>query len=175
MTAPNANLRSKRCDAAACIKVAGRANFNLAVEFKDLLTDFERKGCTSFRVDLGECVLMDSTFLGVLSGFGLKLNPGDAKPAAIPVELINPNDRVAELLENLGVIHLFKVTRGAALDWQDLAEQPHCDPPASREEVTRTCLEAHQTLVDINPDNEDRFKDVTKFLSEDLKRLKKDS
>ncbi len=173
MTAPTAHLKSRVCDHSACVKIAGRANFNLAVEFKALLNDYQAKGCTMFRMDLGECVLMDSTFLGVLSGLGLKFNSGDGAPPANAVELINPNDRVAELLENLGVIHLFKVTRGEIVEWSDLAEPAHGDAPVSREAVTRTCLEAHKTLVEINPENEDRFKDVTKFLAEDLKRLKK--
>jgi hypothetical protein len=38
-------------------------------------------------------------------------------------------------------------------------------------EAARTCLEAHQTLMNINPANVPRFKDVTKFMAEDLKRL----
>jgi hypothetical protein len=41
----------------------------------------------------------------------------------------------------------------------------------SRVELTRECLRAHQTLMDIQPENTPRFKDVTKFLAEDLKRL----
>jgi hypothetical protein len=41
----------------------------------------------------------------------------------------------------------------------------------SREEVTRTCLEARKTLMAANPDNVDRFKEVTRFLAEDLKKL----
>jgi hypothetical protein len=43
----------------------------------------------------------------------------------------------------------------------------------SRVEITRTCLEAHQTLMAMNPDNVARFKDVTQFLAEDLKSLEK--
>ncbi|TAK90308.1 MAG: anti-sigma factor antagonist [Verrucomicrobia bacterium] len=173
MTAPIAHLKSRFCEKNACIKVVGRANFNLAVEFNCLLTDFEAKGCTAFRLDLGECTLMDSTFLGVLSGFGLKfsLRNGAAEPHL--VQLINPNDRIAELLENLGVIHLFQVTRGEPENWDDLADCAPGDATTSREVITKTCLEAHQKLVEINPENEQRFKDVTKFLAEDLERLKK--
>jgi len=43
----------------------------------------------------------------------------------------------------------------------------------SREEITRTSLEAHQALMAANPDNVPRFKDVTLFLAEDLKNLQK--
>jgi hypothetical protein len=42
----------------------------------------------------------------------------------------------------------------------------------TREQIKRTSLEAHQTLMAVHPDNIARFKDVTLFLAEDLKNLK---
>ena len=42
---------------------------------------------------------------------------------------------------------------------------------ATKEEVTRACLEAHQTLMNINPANVPKFKEVSQFLAEDLKKL----
>jgi len=45
----------------------------------------------------------------------------------------------------------------------------------THEQITRTSLEAHQTLMTVNPDNVARFKDVTQFLAEDLKTLGKDA
>jgi len=41
----------------------------------------------------------------------------------------------------------------------------------SHEQITRTSLEAHQTLMAMNPENVARFKDVAQFLVEDLKNL----
>ena len=55
---------------------------------------------------------MDSTFLGVLAGFGMKLNQAGAADER-GIELLNANARVTELLENLGALHLFKTTSGA--------------------------------------------------------------
>jgi len=40
----------------------------------------------------------------------------------------------------------------------------------TRLETSRTCLEAHETLMKINPDNVPKFKDVTQFFAEDLKK-----
>jgi hypothetical protein len=51
-----------------------------------------------------------------------------------------------------------------------------CTPESSNpthEELTRTSLEAHQTLMEVNPENVARFKDVTQFLAEDLKCIEK--
>ena len=41
---------------------------------------------------------------------------------------------------------------------------------ADRREVSRTCLEAHKTLMDVNPANISKFKEVAEFLANDLKK-----
>lgn len=158
----------------ACIKIAGRANFACSPDFKTLLNELAQKGYGHFIIDLSECVLMDSTFLGVLAGFGIKLNPQGA-PAEKGIELVNTTARVSELLENLGTIHLFKLTNSPLKLPDDVKA---CTPESikpSHEQITRTSLEAHQTLMSMNPDNAARFKDVAQFLAEDLKNVQKSS
>jgi anti-anti-sigma regulatory factor len=155
----------------ACIKIAGRANFTSSIDFKTLINELRQKGFSYFVLDLSECLLMDSTFLGVLAGFGLKMSPASQEPCVQPIELLNANQRIVELLENLGVLHLFKLTQGgAALSGK---AEPIAQAPTTpnKEEVTRACLEAHRTLMEINPANAARFKDLTQFLAEDLKKL----
>ena len=158
----------------ACIKIAGRANFASSPDFKTLLSELAQKGFGHFIIDLRECVLMDSTFLGVLAGFGMKLNPQGA-PAARGIELHGATARVSELLENLGAAHLFKLTTGELKLPADVkASTPESINP-SHEQIARTSLEAHQTLMAMNPENVSRFKDVAQFLAEDLKSLEKSS
>jgi anti-sigma B factor antagonist len=157
----------------ACVKISGRANFNSSLDFQTLVTELQGKGFCCFVIDLSECVLMDSTFLGVLAGFGLKTR-GDGDDACFAaVTLLNPNPRVRELLENLGVLELFRITEGALSPPEALEERPTEPGCSSREELTRACLEAHETLMGINPRNVARFKDVAKFLAEDLKKVEK--
>ena len=158
---------------AAFIKIAGRANFTSSLDFKTLFNELSAQGCTCFLLDLGECVLMDSTFLGVLAGFGLRLShTPEGQPARL-IELLNPNVRVAELLENLGVLHLFNVVTGPKLPpAQAESREPQAPEAPTHEEVTRNCLEAHKTLMQISEANIPRFKDVTQFLAEELQRHK---
>jgi anti-anti-sigma regulatory factor len=159
----------------ACIKIAGRANFSSSPDFKTLLNELAQKGYSHFIIDLADCVLMDSTFLGVLSGFGIKLNPNGA-PVERGIELHNSSTRVSELLENLGAAHLFNMTSGPLQLPSEV--QDSCTPVPlnpSHEEITRTSLEAHQTLMSMNPENVARFKDVAQFLAEDLRSLQKSS
>jgi anti-sigma B factor antagonist len=158
----------------ACIRIAGRANFASSPDFKTLLNELAGKGYKHFVIDLTECVLMDSTFLGVLAGFGMKLNPKGA-PAERGIELLNATVRVTELLENLGAAHLFRMKSGTVELPDDVQTcQPESINP-THEQITRTSLEAHQTLMSINPENVARFKDVAQFLAEDLKCLEKSS
>jgi len=156
----------------SCIKIIGRANFTSSIDFKTLVSELLQKGYRYFVLELSECVLMDSTFLGVLAGFGLKMNQAKAEQRDGTIELLNPSPRIVELLENLGVLHLFKLNEGAMATPQGAETRTHtCNTPG-KEEITRACLEAHRTLMEINPDNVRRFKEVTQFLSEDLKKLK---
>lgn len=170
MSPPSAKLSVLVGKNFACVKITGRANFASSPDFKTLLEQLSQKGFGHFIIDLSECVLMDSTFLGVLAGFGLKMNPKGV-PGERGIELLNANTRVAELLENLGAIHLFKTTTGALQLPDDVKA---CTPESvnpTHEQITRTSLEAHQTLMAVNPENYARFKDVTQFLAEDLKNL----
>jgi anti-sigma B factor antagonist len=172
MTTPAARMLVLVGAQFACIRIIGRANFTSGIDFKTLLNELQQKGYSYFVLDLSECALMDSTFLGVLAGFGIKMNAARPGRDGSPIELVNPNPRVAELLENLGVIHLFKVTRGPLTLPQGVEACDHSPVQSSRADVQRACLEAHQTLMAINPDNVARFKDITLFLAEDLKKLK---
>jgi anti-sigma B factor antagonist len=174
MSTPSANLSVLVGKNFACVKITGRANFTSSPDFKTLLAELAQKKYTRLIIDLAGCVLMDSTFLGVLAGFGLKLNQ-QGVPGECNIELLNTNDRVTELLENLGALHLFKMTSGALQLPEDAKTSTPESTNPSREEITRTSLEAHQTLMAVNPDNYARFKDVTQFLAEDLKNLEQSS
>jgi anti-anti-sigma regulatory factor len=155
----------------ACVRIVGRANFTSSIDFKTVLNELWQKGCKHFVLDVSQCMLMDSTFLGVLADFGLKLREDQREPRCHPLELLNPNARITELLENLGILHLFNIKTGSPIVPAGTQTAVVAPADASREEITRACLEAHQTLMKINPGNISRFKDVAQFLAEDLKKL----
>jgi anti-sigma B factor antagonist len=172
MSTPSARLLVWAGENCAAIRIIGRANFTSSVDFKTLISQLLQQGRSYFVLDLAECALMDSTFLGVLAGFGLKLSTGNGDQRQHGIELLNPSARITELLDTLGVLHLFKLTQGP-LPLADQAEpSPHTPGSPTKEEATRTCLEAHQTLMDISPANVAKFKEVTQFLAEGLKQPK---
>lgn len=150
----------------AVLRVNGRASMKCSPEFKRLLQELYQRGTTHFVLDLSRCDLMDSTFLGVLLGFAIKTPPGPGGPPK--VELYHPGDRVRSLFETLGVMEYFPLRE--TLSIEGLNYEPVCAPEGgvSKTELAATSLEAHQNLMAVNPANVPRFKDVVKFLEEDL-------
>ncbi len=158
----------------AYIRIGGRANFASSPDFKTLLDRLTQKGYSHFVIELQKCALMDSTFLGVLAGFGIKLNTSGA-PTERSIELLNATERVKELLENLGAVELFKLTTGELIQpgSAEVCEPESINP--THEQIAQTSLDAHKTLMAMNPENVARFKDVVQFLAEDLQNIEKSS
>ncbi len=156
-------------DKLVLVKISGRANFAASVDFKSLVSELRARGDLAFALELSECVIMDSTFLGVLSGLGLKI--AETEGAERLIQLVNAPPRIVDLLENLGVAHLFKMCRQSVPSLTQFEAVPTSGVAPTREEISRTCLEAHQLLMAINPDNVPKFKDVARFLAEDLKKI----
>ena len=171
MNTPSAKMSVLVGEQFACLKVVGRANFSSAVDFKTVLTELWKRGYRYFVLDLSDCVLMDSTFLGMLAGFGIKVNPPQ-KEAERAIELLNPNPRITELLESLGVLELFRITHGKAGSPTCTEQYDHTPVPACKADLVAACVEAHETLMQINPENRSKFVDVNLFLTNELKNLK---
>ncbi len=146
-------------DSVACIKVMGAANFSMGVDFKVVTAQCCDEGNRALLLDLSGCSNMDSTFLGVLIGMIGRMDR---------IELLNPCERVVDLLENLGVLDLVSVSHGANPFDGQMEDTESVD--AGKRELAEASLEAHRILMGINSENVPRFKDVTKFLEEDLGR-----
>ncbi len=156
----------------ACIKISGRANFTSSLDFTSLVQKLSDQGCRLFVLELSECTLMDSTFLGLMAGFGLKMRGVSKDCCDRGMILFNPTPRITELLENLGVLDLFCINHGTVEVPPGAQAMSPTFEPHGREEVARACLEAHQTLSSLSSENAARFKDVTQFMAEDLKKIR---
>ena len=149
----------------AVVRISGRANCLSSVPFKRVINGLVERGRRAFTLDLSDCQLMDSTFLGVLVGLNRTLGQAGSTGG---FSLYQPTEPVRVLLDNLGILELFGTTdsigqAGAAESVEQVAAPDKID-------LTRTSLEAHQTLIDVNPENEAKFKELTRFLEEDLKQ-----
>ncbi len=152
-------------DHVACIRISGRATFTSSVDFKKLLQQLQADGCSEIVLDLTDCVMMDSTFLGVLASAASKCDAARQTGRKCAIKLFHPSERVLELLDNLGVLKLFTLLECAP---QLGAFRCVEGGNTTRLELNRTCFEAHQTLMGTSPDNERRFKDATQFFKKNL-------
>ena len=149
----------------AVVRITGRANCLSSVSFKRVINSLIERGRRVFTLDLSDCQLMDSTFLGVLVGLNRTL--GQAGPDG-GFSLYKPTETVRVLLDNLGILELFSTAE--SLGQAETAEPVEVGEASDKIELTHTSLEAHLTLIDVNRGNEAKFKEVTRFLEEDLKR-----
>jgi hypothetical protein len=162
-------------DRVACCKLAGRANFNGSAEFKSALQTLQARGVVRFILDLRECVLMDSTFVGVLAKFSLGLAAVAPAVAASRIELLGAGERVDDMLDNLGVKALFGRLASAQDIPADLTPLDLTSGTAhSRRMLVETSLEAHRALMSLSEENRRKFGDVEKCLVEDLKKTPPD-
>lgn len=175
MNTPSAKISVLAEDKSACVKIAGRANFTSSIDFKALLNQLLQRGCSQLSLELSECLLMDSTFLGVLAGFALRLNSNTNGDAPRKIELLNPSPRILELLDTIGVLNLFEIVHGKPRKACETVTEPAGENRPTQEQLTQNCLEAHRTLMSLSPENASRFKEVTQFLAEDLKKQKASS
>ena len=152
-------LQVAMTEAVACVRVDGPANFAVGVDFRSVAIQCCEQGGRVLLIDLAACPNMDSTFLGILVGLTGKLDR---------IELLNPCERVTDLLENLGVLDLMTVGQGPNpfFDRLEAADSAKADKRA----LTEASLEAHKLLMEVNPENVPKFKDVARFLEEDLER-----
>jgi anti-sigma B factor antagonist len=151
------------------VKVVGRGSFQNSGCLKAFYQQLLKESVKRFVVDLDACTYLDSTFLGILLGLGLQLkNAGNGL-----LHILNASPRNLELLRNLGLdrlIHIDGRSNGEmnGLSDKDLHEV-HCPVP-TKEEAAPTILEAHENLMEFDPRNVPKFKDVVEFLREDLKQ-----
>ena len=149
----------------AFVKISGRAAAESAVEFKQVVLRSRGEGVTRHCLDLSGCLLMDSTFSGVLAG--LAGGPGPDK-GRDRFTLVGANARVLDLLDNLGVLPLMDVvTSDGYLAGKDDGVEIKLGAP-SKGDTARCCLEAHRLLMQLKPENEAKFRPVTDMLEEQI-------
>ena len=133
---------------------------------KEFAREMVNRGYREFVVDLKNCPVMDSTFMGTLAGIALRLREiGQGN-----LHVTNLNDRNNDLLRNLGLDQLFAIDLCGIKESDASAKSRSIDSPAESDRVAQaqTMLEAHEALVEVAPENLTKFKDVLDYLKQDL-------
>jgi anti-anti-sigma factor len=163
------------------VRVAGRGTFQNSQPLRNFALDMIEQGYKQFVVDLSQCQGMDSTFLGVLAGIGLRLRQNGNRGE---IQIVNVSTSNMELLQTLGLDRLFSVVASmidtgkdqppADADFQKLPETDPEKPgkPLNKNQTSDLVLEAHENLMRCDERNAPKFKDLTKFLRGKIKQRK---
>jgi len=170
MNAPAAEITVFHAPDFVSIRIVGRANFTCAPGFKQAMNELIAELPARLVLDLIDCQLMDSTFLGVLSEGAERYNHEMFHKGFI--ELSNANPRIQALIEGLGVSKWFRMIHGTlALPAGVRAKRiPLID--TTRIELKETSFFAHESLSQVNEDNRARFAELTRTLKSDLENLR---
>lgn len=151
------------------VRVSGRGSFQNSSPLKDFAKEMLSRGYKTFVIDLGECPVMDSTFMGTLAGIALKLQASEGT-----VRVTRLNERNFGLLSNLGLDQLLKLEAQTGAESAPGATQEFTEVqnlatgPQDKQSQAVTMLEAHEAVVEANPENEAKFKDVLEFLRQNV-------
>lgn len=139
-----ASFSIARSDTSVVIKITGRADCNHTMQFIQILKGEIQNGYRCFILDLSECSIMDSTFLGALSN---EVEIAQANPQkAIQVELFDAPDIILDNMENLGALSLFKIMdteQNPATNFTKVAIEKSSDTVC----LLQTAIQAHETLL----------------------------
>jgi anti-anti-sigma regulatory factor len=156
------------------VRIVGRGTFQNSQPLRIFALQQIEEGHREFVMDLKQCPGMDSTFLGVLAGIGLRLRQ-NGNPAT--VQIINISPRNQELLQTLGLDRLFTMNSAVPLPLEeaDYHQLPDTDltqltHTLDKEETTDLMIEAHDNLLRADKRNASKFRELTRFLREAVER-----
>jgi anti-anti-sigma factor len=145
------------------VRVEGKGSFLNSTGLKEFAKEMVNRGYREFVIDLKNCTVMDSTFMGTMAGIALRLREmGQGR-----LKVVRLNDRNRDLLANLGLDQLFTIDSVDGNQVAEVAHQP-LENGADKTTQAQTMLEAHEAVVEANPENAAKFKDVLEYLKQDL-------
>lgn len=165
---PDAEILVARSGSIAQARIIGRATFKVSQEFREFGLRAWASGVQQLVLDFSQCQIMDSTFMGVLAMLAIESRGRGT------ILLVNASPANRALLDGLGVSRLLRFAAQPVpqVTWESL-----CRAAAGTAEmgsVAGTVLDAHQTLMDVDPANVPKFRAVVDMLRQDLDQPKKD-
>ena len=150
------------------IKVEGRANLEYAPPLRTLAKTIEGEKFEKISIDLEKCTAMDSTFMGVLAMLSLR-----AKKIGSDIEIVNATDSNIALLRGLGIDKLFNLVKRDTSEVQEKQVWEKTETGADKLMTAETILDAHDTLMDVDPGNIPKFEKVVDLTRKEIDKMDK--
>ena len=149
------------------VKMMGKGSFLNSGNLKEFAREMLDRGYREFVVDLADCHMMDSTFMGTMANVALRLRElGQGH-----LHVVHCSNRCQELLSGLRLDQIFDVRAngGSSPEYGAFERPPRTKSRGDQKrEQIETMVEAHEALSEAAPENVLRFKDVLNFLRQDL-------
>jgi anti-anti-sigma factor len=170
MANPGQILHAER-DGTHCLRLVGAVRYPLAPSLDHFLQHlFAGPTPRAFLVDLSDTDTIDSTNLGLL----VKIARLMTEHHAPLVVLFSPREDITEVLVSMGFDQFFQlVTEVPDTDGkEDLRigdnHQPIPVAESDRADLARTLLQAHRALMEMDARNEAAFRDVVRYLEQEV-------
>lgn len=148
------------------ISIHGRAVYTTCREFGEFLEKIGKTPSPSRLIfDMKNCTGVDSTVLGLVAGVS-----GDFRFKGGEVVIQRCNERIAEVVANLGLTSLLTLLSGEELaaGTEEILASGETSSQGASPATNHTILQAHETLMETHPENIPRFKQVVDFMRADL-------
>jgi anti-anti-sigma factor len=145
-------------------RLSGKGSFQNAGLLKEAAHQLLQEGKLHFTLDLQECSGLDSTFLGVVAGLAQNLRKIQGS-----LRVVHVTGRNLELFENMGLDRFIDLGPASEVVAPDNTGEPEKVRPQalSKEQIQKTMLEAHETLIELDERNRVKFEDVVKYLKQE--------
>jgi len=145
------------------IRIEGRGTFQVSPPVKEVVEKEMGEGRSQFVIDLQECSGMDSTFMGMMAGVGMRLR----KKGSGKLSIVGTNEKIRESLDELGLSYLMEIEpkEGPWIDQIDeVRGSLHPLGGAASGGNEEHILESHENLCDADESNVERFKTVLEVM-----------
>jgi anti-anti-sigma factor len=159
MAAPQGTVRAHQQEQTVTLRVEGRATMALSLPLRRFAERCLAGGTTLLRIDLRNCLYMDSTFLGTL----LTLQGSATKEGRAALVLISPSASCVRLLQQMGLNAVFRTetAEDGAVTWSELPAEP-----ADVGSLKRNVAQAHEELANLPGPAGEQFRAVARCLAQ---------
>ena len=141
------------------LRFIGDIRYTLSPSIDRFLEDiFTRSKPAGFVIDLTETDSIDSTNLGLLARLAKRMKTLDTRR----ITIVSNRTDINSVLNSMALDEVFDIVEDVSLEIKATREVPQQD--IDRETLTRTLIDAHRALMEINEHNRKTFQDVVTTL-----------
>lgn len=165
---PGDQLLIAKTETVGLARVQGRGSYKISPSLKEVAGKLLEEGRLQFVVDVSACEGMDSTFMGTLAGISQRYQ----KAGGQPVAMTGVSSKLEQLMKTLGLDRIVRIQESSWKSTDGVKEEalPADTQDSGSLEAAEHILEAHETLVQIAPENLSRFEDCLTYLREDVRK-----